>query len=210
MHRRLFLFFFNCCLATYLYLAWVLVFLNLVISCNRHFWRSMLLHGNVKLDMPLKLICYVCNRCFLPSVSINRTYPPPAWPPSIGSISIKEHDRLKFAYISKRLEIHQKNTLMRAEYIFISLLIGNSVKHGLSCLKNDIPLVFSPIACIISCIIVPTQLQPFAIEMVCFPGSAYLFPTLDEHLNMKLESRMMIKKWTCDYFKNWLIYWLIC
>lgn len=99
-------------------------------------------------------------------------------------------------------------------YIFSSLLFGNSVKHGLSCLKNDITLVFSPTACIISCLTVPTQLQPSAIEMICFPGSAYLFPTLDEHLNTRGESQMMSKniyiKLVTTFKTNRLIDWSNC
>ena len=94
-----------------------------------------------------------------------------------------------------------KKNWMRVVYIFSFLLFGYSVRHGLSYLKNDITQVFSPMACIISCIIVPTQLQPSPIEMVCFPGSAYLFPILDEHLNMRRESHMMQRKnRTCDFF----------
>ena len=39
-----------------------------------------------------------------------------------------------------------------------------------------------PIACIISCKIVPAQLQPLAMEISCLPAWANRFPTLDEHL----------------------------
>ena len=58
---------FHCCLASYQYLALVLVFLNLVLFCNRHFWRCMLLHTKCRIELihQTKLSCYVCNRCLI-------------------------------------------------------------------------------------------------------------------------------------------------
>jgi len=52
--------------------------------------------------------------------------------------------------------------------------------------------------------------------MVCFPGSAYLFPTLDEHLNKSWKSEIMIEKiklvitFKINRLNDWLIIdWLI-
>ena len=60
----------HCCLASYQYLALVLVLLNLVIFYNRHFWGCMLLHTKRKVDYTVRnlfvvILTAVCFRFFL-------------------------------------------------------------------------------------------------------------------------------------------------